>query len=224
MGQGANIGAWRDPLPPAGDLCGEGRPRVDKGERRGVAGGYARIKRTVAPIAAHGAADGGCGGRRVERKGSVMTTVLEGHPGDWRRVGRRAAALVGGRGPGARARVAEDDLRRVEEILDAAIARGLAQAAEAGALARERETVRLARAADTAALHLVVELTHLHGPDHPLTHRACAALERAYVAELAACAPFLVADDHPALDHVIASYGARAARRDDEDGARDGTA
>ena len=53
------------------------------------------------------------------------------------------------------------------------------------------------------------------GPDHALTRRAHAALERAYAAELAACTPFLAAADHPALDHVIASYSARATRRED---------
>jgi len=144
-----------------------------------------------------------------------MNTVLEGRPGRWRRAGQRAAALVGKREAAAPGRAAEDDLRRVEEVLDAAIARGLARAAEAGALAREREAVRLARAADTAVLQLVAALTQEHGSDHALIQRAHAALERAYAAELAACAPFLAADDHPALDHVIASYVARAARREE---------
>jgi hypothetical protein len=146
-----------------------------------------------------------------------MNTVLGGRPDGWRLAGQRAAALVGGRRPGTLARTAEDDLRRVEEILDAAIARGLARAAEAGALAREREAMRLAREADTAALRLVAALTQAQGPDHALTRRAHAALERAYAAELAACAPFLAAADHPALDHVIAAYVARAARRDAAD-------
>ncbi len=135
-----------------------------------------------------------------------MKTVLEGHPDGWRRVGQRAAALVGKRAAAAPGRAVEDDLRRVEEILDAAIA-------------RERDAVRLARAADTAALQLVVALTQAHGPTHALTQRAHAALERAYAAELAACAPFLAADDHPALDHVIASNGARAMRREDAEDA-----
>ena len=62
-------------------------------------------------------------------------------------------------------------------------------------------------------MRLVVALTQAHGPTHALTQRAHVALERAYAAELTACAPFLAADDHPALDHVIASYVARAARR-----------
>jgi len=144
-----------------------------------------------------------------------MTTVLEGRPDGWRRVGQRAAALVGKRADAAPGRAVEDDLRRVEEILDAEIARGVARAAAAGALARERDAVRLTRAADAAILRLVVALTQAHGPTHPLTQRAHVALERAYAAELTACAPFLAADDHPALDHVIASYGARAARRED---------
>jgi len=144
-----------------------------------------------------------------------MNTVLGGRPGGWRRAGQRAAALVGKREAAPPGRAAEDDLRRVEEILDAAIARGLARAAEVGALARERETVRLARAADAALLPLVVALTQAHGPDHALTQRAHATLERAYAAELAACAPFLAADDHPALDDVIASSVARATQRED---------
>jgi len=92
-----------------------------------------------------------------------MNTILGGRPGGWRLAGQRAAALVGGRGPGTSARTAEDDLRRVEEVLDAAIARGLARAAEVGALAREREAVRLAREADTAALRLVAALTQVRG-------------------------------------------------------------
>ncbi len=74
-----------------------------------------------------------------------MTTVLEGRPDGWRRVGQRAAALVGKRADAVPGRAVEDDLRRVEEILDAAIARGLARAAAAGALAREREAVRRTR-------------------------------------------------------------------------------
>jgi hypothetical protein len=133
-----------------------------------------------------------------------MNTILGGRPDGWRQAGQRAAALVGKRAAAPPECSPEDDLRRVEEILDAAIARGLARAA-----------VRLARAADAAVLRLVVALTQAHGPDHALTQRAHAALERAYAAQLAACAPFLAADDHPALDHVIASYGARAARRED---------
>jgi hypothetical protein len=162
-----------------------------------------------------------------------MNTVLEGRPGGWRRAGQRAAALVGKREAAVPRRAAEDDLRRVEEVLDAALAGGLARATDAGALAREREAVRLAREADAAALRLVTALTQAHGPDHALTQRAHAALERAYAAELAACAPFLAAADHPALDHVIASYGARAARREgvgdgggaqSADGAREGSA
>jgi len=159
-----------------------------------------------------------------------MNTVPGERPGGWRRAGQRAAALVGKREARVPERAAEDDLRRVEEILDAAIARGLARAAEAGALARERDAVRLAREADAALLRLVVALTRLHGPDHALTHQAHAALERAYAAELAACAPFLAADDHPALKYVIASYVTRAAQREDADDAggqsdaREGTA
>ena len=149
-----------------------------------------------------------------------MNTVLGGRPGGWRRAGQCAAALVGKRDAGAYAR-AEEDLRRVEEILDAAIARGLARAAEAGALVREREAVRLAREADTAALRLVVALADAQGSDLALTQRAHAALERAYAAALAACAPFLAAEDHPALDHVIAAYSARAARREDAEDAED---
>jgi len=144
-----------------------------------------------------------------------MNTILRGRPDGWRQAGQRAAALVGKRAAAPPECAPEDDLRRVEEILDAAIARGLARAAAADVLAREREAVRLARAADAAVLRLVVELTRLHGPDHALTQRAHAALERAYAAELTACAPFLAAADHPALDHVIASYVARAARRED---------
>jgi len=148
-----------------------------------------------------------------------MNTVLGGRPGGWRRAGQRAAALVDRREAAAPGRPAEDDLRRVEEVLDVAIARGLARAAEAGALARERDAVRLAREADRAVLRLVAALTQEQGPDHALTRRAHAALERAYAAELAACTPFLAAADHPALDHVIASYSARATRREDvEDG------
>ena len=144
-----------------------------------------------------------------------MNTILGGRPDGWRQAGQRAAALVGKREAAPPERSAEGDLRRVEEILDAAIAQGLARAAEADVLAREREAVRLARAADAALLRLVMALTQAHGPDHALTQRAHAALERAYVAELTACAPFLAADDHPALDHVIASYVARATRRED---------
>jgi len=112
-----------------------------------------------------------------------MKTVLEGRPDGWRRVGQRATALVGEQAAAAPGRSVEDDLRRVEEILDAAIARGLARAAAAGALARERDAVRLTRAADAAIVRLVVALTQAHGPTHPLTQRAHAALERAYAAE-----------------------------------------
>ncbi len=148
-----------------------------------------------------------------------MNTILRGRPDGWRQAGQRAAALVGKRAAAPPVRAAEDDLRRVEEILDAAIAQGLARAAEASALAREREAVRLAREADAALLRLVMALTQAHGPDHALTQRAHAALECPYAAELAACAPFLAADDHPALDHVIASYVVRATRREDAEDA-----